>query len=126
MLLAARHHAVRVLLAGAVVAVIGGCSLLDPGLPTHGHPTVGVPYRLTAYCLSSFVIGDELWEFPQGQAWPPMEPDATQIMIPYPVEGTLTLTTKERAVFVADVDGSALSVRYVQPWDGGAWTWGCI
>jgi hypothetical protein len=57
----------------------------------------------------NFQLGDYVWDFIPPFEWPPELPDNG--MAPYPVPGSLTLTSPTRGVFVADVDGSRMDVK---------------
>src|SRR5262245_24549136 len=94
-----------------------------PGVPTEGQVPVGVSYRMLASCPSSFVIGDELWEFDSTVQWPPDQiyPWTTVRSNPYDVPGVLTLRSRTEGVFVADVDGSSLGIHYIGPYPSEDW-----
>ena len=57
--------------------------------------------------FGTFQLGDYVWQL-SGEAWPPELPD--NMMAPYPVPGSLTLSSPTEGVFVADVDGSHLGL----------------
>jgi len=86
--------------------------------PTSGRVEVGVEYRVTLYCgFGTIQLGDYVWQV-KGKPtdWPPAIPDPGKIISPYPVPGSLTLSSPTQAVFVADVNGSRFRVMRLEPY----------
>jgi hypothetical protein len=86
--------------------------------PTSGSVEVGVEYRISFSCgFPTFRLGDDVWGFSEAaktRDWPPELPDNG--WAPYPVPGSLTLSSPTQGVFVADVDGSRLEVTRIEPY----------
>jgi hypothetical protein len=82
--------------------------------PTSGSVEVGVAYWVTFSCaFPTFQLGDYVWHV-SGDEWPPELPD--NAWAPYPVPGTLTLSSPTQGMFVADVDGSRLKLTRGEPY----------
>ncbi|MDP9273345.1 MAG: hypothetical protein M3O93_07450, partial [Chloroflexota bacterium] len=66
--------------------------------------------------------GTTWWSFDEPYTWPPPDPNQPIIM-PYSVAGVLTLTSPDKAVFRADVNGARLGLTRTATRTG---MFGCI
>jgi hypothetical protein len=107
---------IRAFLAAGILVAVFACGLAAStiqraALPTHGQPRIGVLYAATFVCPLSVQIGDAWWAFSPGTKWPQPVLNGGIRYEPYEVPGILIFTSPDRAVFLADADGSRLELE---------------
>jgi hypothetical protein len=104
--------------------VLAACSAprVDAPPAADATPQVGASYRVTLFCPESVALGTTWWSFDETKEdWPP--PGSNVGMMPYPVPGVVTLISKDKAVFRADVNGAQFGLTRTPTRTG---MYGCI